>query len=120
MVSREDYVASGEVSSLPYEVGVYTQGKVGSKAVLATIKAMFTEGENHTSNMYVWDYRRSNLEGVVQHQVVQGNRRRLLSDDPEIAQFLVDHPDRDLRLTTVVREPIAINLSSLLLQLRST
>jgi hypothetical protein len=91
---------------------VYTQGKVGSKAVLAALQGIFSDGPEDNTNMYVWDYRRSDPEGVRQHQVVQGNRRRLLSDDPEIAQFLVDHPDRDLRLTTVVREPIAINLSS--------
>ena len=112
MVTREAYVASGEVSALPYEVGVYTQGKVGSKAVLKALQDMFTADEADDSNMYVWDYRRSNLEGVRQHQQVQGNRRRLLSDDPEIAQFLIDHPERDLKLTTIVREPVAINLSS--------
>lgn len=112
MVSREQYVASGEPSSLPYEVGVYTQGKVGSKAIHQAIQDMFASGPDDTSHIYIWDYRRSDLEGVKQHQIVQGNRRRLLSDDPEIAQFLVDHPDRDLRLTTIVREPVAINLSS--------
>lgn len=112
MVTREQYVASGEVSALPHEVGVYTQGKVGSKAVLAALREAFTDGLDDNSHMYVWDYRRSDLEGVRQHQVVQGNRRRLLSDDPEVAQFLVDHPDRDFRVTTVVREPVAINLSS--------
>jgi hypothetical protein len=112
MVTREQYVESGEVSALPYEVGVYTQGKVGSKAVLATIREMFLGDELAGDNMYVWDYRRSDFAGTAAHQVVQGNRRRLLSDDPEIAQFLVDHPDRDMKLTTMVREPIAINISS--------
>ncbi len=110
MVTREEYIESGQVSALPHEVGVYTQGKVGSKAILATMREMFDEPDN--PHMYVWDYRRSDLEGVRQHQMVQGNRRRLLSDDPEIALFITDHPDRDFKVATVVREPIAINLSS--------
>jgi hypothetical protein len=112
MVTREEYVESGATSHLAYEVGVYTQGKVGSKAVLAALRGAYSGDSEAGDNMYVWDYRRSDIEGVKQHQVVQGNRRRLLSDDPEIAQFLVDHPDRDLKLTTIVREPIAINISS--------
>ena len=112
MVTREAYQESGEVSALPYEVGIYTQGKVGSKAVLATLREMFENQDDPDEHMYVWDYRRSDFAGTAAHQVVQGTRRRLLSDDPEIAQFLVDHPDRDMRVTTMVREPVAISLSS--------
>lgn len=94
--------------TLPFEVGVYTQGKVGSKSVVAAIRRMFSE----YADLRVWDYRRSSPSGVAEHRAVQGNRPRLLSDDDEISQFLVDHPTRALRMTTIVREPIAINLSS--------
>ena len=38
---REEYAHSDQLSSLPYEVGVYTQGKVGSKAVLAALEDAF-------------------------------------------------------------------------------
>jgi hypothetical protein len=109
---REVYVNSGETTQLPYEVGVYTQGKVGSKAVLAALEDAFGVYPPEESGMYVWDYRRSGLEGVRQHQQITGTRRRLLSDDPEVAQFMVDHPERDFRVVSVVREPVAINLSS--------
>ncbi len=109
---REQYVASGEVTKLPYEVGVYTQGKVGSKAVLAVLESAFGVYTTDQNDMYVWDYRRSELEGVLQHQSITGTRRRLLSDDPEVAQFMEDHPARDFRVVSVVREPVAINLSS--------
>jgi hypothetical protein len=109
---RENYATLGEFTPLPYEVGVYTQGKVGSKAVLAALEDAFEVYPPYESGMYVWDYRRSDPEGVRQHQLITGTRRRLLSDDPEVAQFMIDHPDRDFRVTTVVREPVAINLSS--------
>lgn len=109
---REKYVASGEVTSLPYEVGVYTQGKVGSKAVLAALEDAFEVYPPNESGMYVWDYRRSDPEGVRQHQLITGTRRRLLSDDPEVAQFMSEHPERDFKVVSVVREPVAINLSS--------
>lgn len=112
MVSREDYMASGETSNLPYEVGIWTQGKVGSKAVLATVKEMFDGDYEAGPNMFVWDFRRTTKRGVESHRVVQGTRRRLLVDEPEIAEFREAHPDRDMRLTTVVRDPVAINLSS--------
>ena len=112
MVTREQYMESGSHSDLPYEVGVYTQGKVGSKAVLASLNSAFSSLEEAGENMYVWDYRRSDLAGVKEHQAVQGNRRRLLADDPEIADFLSAHLQRDLRMVSVVREPVAISLSS--------
>lgn len=109
---REEYAHSDQLSSLPYEVGVYTQGKVGSKAVLAALEDAFGVYPPDETGMYVWDYRRSDMEGVRQHQLITGTRRRLLSDDPEVAQFMVEHPDRDFKVTSVVREPVAINLSS--------
>ena len=109
---RAEYVEAGIVTPLPYEIGVYTQGKVGSKAVLAALEDAFDVYPPDESGMYVWDYRRSDPEGVRQHQLITGTRRRLLSDDPEVAQFMLEHPDRDFRVTTVVREPVAINLSS--------
>jgi hypothetical protein len=107
MVNREEYMERERVSELPWEVGVYTQGKVGSKAVLATLRSMFADDD-----VYVWDFRRTSLEGVRQHNTMRGDRPRLLVDEPEIAQFLQAHPDRDMRLTSVVRDPVAINLSS--------
>lgn len=109
---REQYVASGDVTPLPYEVGVYTQGKVGSKAVLAALEDAFEVYPPTESGMYVWDYRRSDPEGVRQHQLITGTRRRLLSDDPEVAHFMTKHPERDFKLVSVVREPVSINLSS--------
>lgn len=109
---REKYVTSDEVTPLPYEVGVYTQGKVGSKAVLAALEDAFEVYPPNESGMYVWDYRRSDPEGVRQHQLITGTRRRLLSDDPEVAQFMSEHPERDFKVVSVVREPVAINLSS--------
>jgi hypothetical protein len=108
VVSREEYLGSGKVSDLPWEVGVYTQGKVGSKAILATLRKMFAADED----VYVWDFRRTSLEGVRQHDSIRGLRRRLLVDEPEIAEFMEAHPDRDMRLTSIVRDPVAINLSS--------
>jgi len=109
---REQYVSGGELTPLSYEVGVYTQGKVGSKAVLAALEDAFEVYPPNESGMYIWDYRRSDIDGVREHQLITGNRRRLLSDDPEVAQFKADHPERDFRVTTVVREPVATNLSS--------
>lgn len=109
---REQYVASSEVTPLLHEVGVYTQGKVGSKAVLAALEDAFEVYPPNESGMYVWDYRRSDPEGVRQHQLITGTRRRLLSDDPEVAQFMAEHPERDFKVVSVVREPVAINLSS--------
>ena len=108
MVSREDYIGRGKGSYLPWEVGVYTQGKVGSKAILAALRKMFAAEDD----VYVWDFRRTSLEGVRQHDSIRGTRRRLLVDEPEIAEFMIAHPDRDMRLTSVVRDPVAINLSS--------
>jgi hypothetical protein len=109
---REQFTTTGQTTELPYEVGVYTQGKVGSKAVLAALEDAFGVYPPDETGMYVWDYRRSDTEGVRQHRLLTGTRPRLLSDDPEVAKFMVDHPDRDFRVVTVVREPVAINLSS--------
>ena len=108
MVSREEYIARNKVSDLPWEVGVYTQGKVGSKAILATLRKLFAADDD----VYVWDFRRTSLQGVKQHDGIRGTRSRLLVDEPEIAEFMIAHPDRDMRLVSVVRDPVAINLSS--------
>jgi len=91
---------------------VYTQGKVGSKAILAALEEAYGVYPPDPSGRFVWDYRRSNIDGVREHEKMTGTRRRLLSDDPEIARFMVAHPQRDFRVVTVVREPVAINLSS--------
>lgn len=86
-------------------VAVYTQGKVASKSMVNTLQEMFPE-------RHIWDVRRGTMEGVIEHETIRGTRPSLLSEDRQFAQFLIENPTVDLKLVSIVREPVAIALSS--------
>jgi len=86
------------------EIGVYTQGKVGSKSLVATLSKAF-------SDRHIWDFRRT-FDRVADHLAIRGTRPRLLSEDVEFTQFVREQPVVDLMLIATVREPVAIAVSS--------
>lgn len=87
-------------------LGVYTQGKVGSKSLVEAMEGMFPD-------THIWDVRRGLMAGVIEHETIRGNRPRLLSEDRQFAEFLEAHPDANLKVASIVREPVAIAVSSL-------
>lgn len=87
-------------------IAVYTQGKVGSKSLAEAL------GDMHP-DVHVWDIRRGLMEGVIEHEKIRGTRPQLLSEDRQFAEYLEAHPDTDMRAVSVVREPVAIAVSSL-------
>jgi len=87
-------------------IAVYTQGKVGSKSLVVALECMHP-------GIHVWDIRRGLMEGVIEHEKIRGTRPRLLSEDRQFAEFLLEQPDTDLKAVSVVRDPVAIAVSSL-------
>lgn len=108
MVAVETYPGDGKpmVNEDNELVGIYTQGKVGSKSLVAALQTMYPD-------QHVWDTRRGLMEGVLEHERIRGTRPRLLSEDREFAEFLLKQSGVKMSLVSAVREPVAIAVSSL-------
>ena len=105
-ISADRYTIHNPVTPDGIIVGAYTQGKVGTKSIVATIQPIFP-------STHIWDIRRSTFSGVKAHDTVRGDRPRLQSQDVEFAEYTTAHPRTDKQLVTVVRDPVAIAVSSL-------
>lgn len=87
-------------------IAAYTQGKVATKSLVAALEGMYPD-------THIWDVRRGLMEGVIEHESIRGTRPNLLSEDRQFAQLLLDNTTIDLRLASIVREPVGIAVSSL-------
>ncbi len=85
-------------------IGVYTQGKVATKTMRATLEAALP-------NQRVWDFRRATLGGVQEHETMAPGRE-LRSDDRRFYEFLQGRIDLDMRFISLVRDPVGTAVSS--------